>query len=97
MVYSVDGIAGREARNAEKRLATHLAGKWNREYSQMVYYEGWDGNRCGMCEQPPHSWQPGSATSLAPPHPRWGCLRRLADLVGQVKASSPYLPPLVYY
>ncbi len=27
MVYSVDGIAGREARNAEKRLATHLAGK----------------------------------------------------------------------
>ncbi len=31
MVYSVDGIAGREAWNAEKRLATHLAGKWNRE------------------------------------------------------------------
>ncbi len=38
MVYSVDGIAGHEARNAEKRLATHLAGKWNHEYSQMVYY-----------------------------------------------------------
>jgi len=38
MVYSVDGIAGREAQNAEKRLATHLAGKWNREYSQMVFY-----------------------------------------------------------
>ena len=38
MVYSADGIAGREARNAEKRLANHLAGKWNREYSQMVYY-----------------------------------------------------------
>ena len=37
MVYSVDGIAGREARNAEKRLATHLAGKWNHQYSQMVY------------------------------------------------------------
>jgi hypothetical protein len=37
MVYFVDGIAGCEARNAEKRLATHLAG-WNREYSQMVYY-----------------------------------------------------------
>jgi hypothetical protein len=34
MVYSVDGIAGREARNAEKRLA----GKWNREYFQMVHY-----------------------------------------------------------
>jgi hypothetical protein len=38
MVYSVDGIAGREAWIAEKWLATHLAGKWNREYSQMVYY-----------------------------------------------------------
>ena len=38
MIYPVDGIAGREAWNAEKRLATHLVGKWNREYSQMVYY-----------------------------------------------------------
>ena len=38
MVYSVDGIADRDARNAEKRLATHLAGKWNHEYFQMVYY-----------------------------------------------------------
>ena len=38
MVYSVNDIAGREARNAEKRLVTHLAGKWNREYSQMVFY-----------------------------------------------------------
>jgi hypothetical protein len=38
MVYSVDGIAGHEACNAEKRMATHLAGKWNREYSQMVFY-----------------------------------------------------------
>jgi hypothetical protein len=36
MVYSVDGIAGCEAWNVEKRLATHLAVKWNREYSQMV-------------------------------------------------------------
>jgi hypothetical protein len=38
-VYSVDGIAGRDARNAEKMLATQLAGKWNREYLQMVYYD----------------------------------------------------------
>jgi hypothetical protein len=38
LVYSVDDIAGREARNAEKRLATHLDSKWNCEYSQMVYY-----------------------------------------------------------
>jgi hypothetical protein len=38
MVYSVDGIAGCETRNAEKRQANHLTSKWNREYSQMVYY-----------------------------------------------------------
>ncbi len=38
MVYLVDGIEGPEARNAKKRLATHLASKWNRGYSQMVYY-----------------------------------------------------------
>ncbi len=38
MVYLVDGIAGSEARNAKRRLATHLASKWNRGYSQMVYY-----------------------------------------------------------
>ena len=38
MVYSVDGIVGKEAQNAEKRLATQLAGKWKCEYSQMVYY-----------------------------------------------------------
>ena len=38
MVYSVDSIVGHEAQNAEKRLATHLAGKRNYEYSQMMYY-----------------------------------------------------------
>ena len=38
MVSSVDSIAGCEAQNAKKRLAVHLAGKWNREYSQMVFY-----------------------------------------------------------
>ncbi len=31
-------IAGGKARNAKKRLATRLASKWNRGYSQMVYY-----------------------------------------------------------
>jgi len=41
MIYSVDGIAGREARNAEKRLATHLVGKWNREYSQGAALGDW--------------------------------------------------------
>ncbi len=38
MVYSVNGIAGRESWNAEKRLPTRLKGKWNCEYLQMVYY-----------------------------------------------------------
>ena len=33
MVYSVDGIAGRKAKSAEKRLASALAEKWKREYS----------------------------------------------------------------
>ncbi len=38
MVYLVDEIVGCKAWNAKKRLATHLASKWNRRYSQMVYY-----------------------------------------------------------
>jgi hypothetical protein len=38
MVYLVDGIAGHKAQNAKKRLATHLASKWNHRYSKMVYY-----------------------------------------------------------
>ena len=38
LVYSVDGIAGCEAHNAERKLASHLAAKWGRKYSEMVYY-----------------------------------------------------------
>ena len=38
LVYSVDGIAGREAKNAEKRLACHLLEKWHKQLPQMVYY-----------------------------------------------------------
>ena len=38
LVYSVEGIPGREARNAEKRLATLLAAKWRRPRAQMVFY-----------------------------------------------------------
>jgi hypothetical protein len=37
LVYSVDGIAGREAKNAEKRLAYHLLEKWHKPLPQMVY------------------------------------------------------------
>ena len=38
LVYSVDGIAGREAKNAEKHLACHLLEKWHKRLPQMVYY-----------------------------------------------------------
>ena len=38
LLYSVDGMAGREARMAEKRLASALAKKWQRPYSQIVCY-----------------------------------------------------------
>ena len=36
--YTVDGMAGKETRAAEKQLARLLADKWSREYSQMVGY-----------------------------------------------------------
>ena len=36
--YSVDGMAGRETRAAEKQLARLLADKWERTYSQMAGY-----------------------------------------------------------
>jgi hypothetical protein len=35
LVYSVDGIAAREAKAAERRLASALAWKWKRQYSEM--------------------------------------------------------------
>jgi hypothetical protein len=38
LVYSVDGIAGREVKNAEKCLAYHLSEKWHKPLPQMVYY-----------------------------------------------------------
>ena len=38
LVYSVDGIAGREAKSAEKHLATVLATKWKKPHSEIVYY-----------------------------------------------------------
>jgi hypothetical protein len=40
LVYSVDGIAGKEAKNAEKHLAYHLSEKWHKHLPQMVY-NGW--------------------------------------------------------
>ncbi len=38
LVNSVNGIAGREAKNAEKRLMYHLSEKWHKPLPQMVYY-----------------------------------------------------------
>ena len=38
LVYSVDGMASRETKEAEKQLARKLAWKWSREYSEMVGY-----------------------------------------------------------
>jgi len=36
LVYSVDGMACKEARAFEKRVASLLASKWDRRYSEMV-------------------------------------------------------------
>ncbi len=38
LVYSVDGITGREAKNAEKHLTYHLLEKWHKPLPKMVYY-----------------------------------------------------------
>ena len=38
MVYSMDGIAGWEARHVDTHLATYLAKKWNRGCPEMVFY-----------------------------------------------------------
>ena len=38
MVYSVDGMAGSDARAAEKQCAAYLAVKWRRQYSEMVHF-----------------------------------------------------------
>jgi hypothetical protein len=36
LVYSVDGMAAKEAKAFEKRVASLLAEKWRRHYSEMV-------------------------------------------------------------
>ena len=38
LVYSVDGLAGKETRAAERRLASLLASKLHREYSEMAFF-----------------------------------------------------------
>ena len=38
LVYSVDRMACKEEKSFERRIASLLAGKWNRPYSKMVWY-----------------------------------------------------------
>ena len=38
LVYSVDGLAGKEARAFERRVASLLGAKWDRPYSEMVNF-----------------------------------------------------------
>ena len=38
LIYSVDGMAGKEAKSFERRIASLLAGKWDLPYSEMVGY-----------------------------------------------------------
>jgi hypothetical protein len=35
LVFSIDGLLGKEATAASKRLASSLAGKWKRSYSEV--------------------------------------------------------------
>ena len=45
MAYSVDGLVGKEARTAEKRLASLLTSKWDRPYSETWIIR----ETCGVC------------------------------------------------
>ena len=38
MIYSVDGMAEKQARAAKRRIAGMLAVKWKRQYSQMAHF-----------------------------------------------------------
>ncbi len=38
IIYSVDGMADKHARAAEKQIAGILAAKWTRQYSQMASF-----------------------------------------------------------
>ena len=66
LICSVDGMAGKEARAFEKRIAALLAKKWSREYSALA---GWVKVRMALAVIRPntmllrgsrrrHSWRP---------------------------------------
>ena len=38
LVYTVYGIAGRDAKAAEKKMALYIAAKWNNNYLVIVIY-----------------------------------------------------------
>ena len=37
LVYSVDGILGREAKSTDKRVASYLGAKWRKSYLEMFF------------------------------------------------------------
>ena len=66
LIYSVDGMAGKEARAFEKRIAALLSKKWSREYSVLA---GWIKVRTALAvvrantlllmgSERRHSWRP---------------------------------------
>jgi hypothetical protein len=62
LVYSVDGIAAREAKAAKRHHDSALAWKWKLQYSEM----------CGFVrEYSAPSRQQGAAVSSTPRHNRW--------------------------
>ena len=83
LVYTVDGVAGREARTAEKHLAALLADKWKRQYSDGVLCEGEDATLSGSYSQSPHPRQQKSSGPLLAYTSRRCCHERLADLAGE--------------
>ena len=78
LIYSVDGMAGREAQAFEKRIAHLLAEKWERHYSKL---RGFVRDRMALsvvaatpssCAARGWGRQPGSWGRTAPPSPGWG-------------------------
>ena len=78
LCYSVDGMPCEAARSAERRLASLLASKWERQYSEMVNFtrtrmslSAVRSNTLLLRSERAHSWkrrapEDGSASAAAP-------------------------------
>ena len=81
LIYSVDGMAGKDARAFEKRIAALLSKKWSRAYSALA---GWIKVRMSLAvvrsntrllrgSRRRHSWRPemedGVAAGMEGTHP----------------------------